>query len=430
MATRTKQIAKQMKLRFSGKRLLAAASIFGASLAMTSCGPGNTVDYVYVTSNRQNPGQVNAYVLDSLSGALVQLLDSPYPSGGRNPVYDVTSPDGKYLYVANHDDNTVVMFAIGVDGKLYPLQTVNTPGTEPAALAMSPDGSKLYALDYYAPASPGQPSFTDLNPGPGAVVVFPIDTATGRLGAALSVGATNYWQVQCFPSNLTITPDGAHLYVTNTNAVLVTTSPPVTGTVPTLPKSCPASGTISEFAVGGSGSAPLTELTGSPISIGVRSEPTGITADPGSGAVYVTDAALNQLYTYSVQSGGALSLSSTVPTGNQPMGATVASGKTSKFLYVTNYVDGTISSYLLGSGAPKAIATTNAGSSGPLCVLVDPELQRFVYTSDYIGGTVGGAELDPANGTLVQNQNSPYVTSGQPTCVAAVTHKQGRHNGL
>src|SRR5579863_2283511 len=144
MATRTKQIAKQMKLRFSGKRLLAAASIFGASLAMTSCGPGNTVDYVYVTSNRQNPGQVNAYVLDSLSGALVQLLDSPYPSGGRNPVYDVTSPDGKYLYVANHDDNTVVMFAIGVDGKLYPLQTVNTPGTEPAALAISPDGSKLF----------------------------------------------------------------------------------------------------------------------------------------------------------------------------------------------------------------------------------------------------------------------------------------------
>ena len=421
---------KQMKWSMTGKRLLAAASIAATALTVTSCGPGNTVDFVYATSNRQNPGQVDAYLVDSLSGALVKLLDSPYPSGGRNPVYDVTSPDGKYLYVANHDDNTLVMFAIGTDGKLYPLQTVNTPGTEPVALAFSPDGSTLYALDYYAPAAPGHPSYTDLNPGPGAVVAFPIDKTTGRLGTALSVGAANYWPVQCFPSNLTVTPDGAHLYVTNTNAVLVTTSPPVTGTVPTLPASCPASGTVSEFTVGGSGAAPLTEASGSPISTGAGSQPTGIVADPSSGAVYVTDAAQNLLYTYSVQSGGSLSLASTVGTGTQPMGATVVANTTGKFLYVTNYVDGTISSYSLSSTTPTPIATTNAGSSGPLCIVVDPELNRFLFTSNYIGGTVGGAQLDPAKGTLILNQNSPYPGSGQPTCVAAVTHPHGKHNGL
>lgn len=419
-----------MTLSIIGKRILAAVSIAGAALTVASCGPGNTVDFVYVTSNKQNPGQVNAYILDSLTGGLVQILDSPYPSGGRNPVYDVTSPDGKYLYVANHDDNTLVMFAIGKDGKLYPLQTVNTPGTEPVALAISSDGSTLYALDYYAPAAPGQPSYTDLNPGPGAVVAFPIDTSTGRLGTALSVGATNYWQVQCFPTNLAVTPDGSYLYVTNTNAVLVTTSPPVTGTVPTRPASCPASGTISEFAVGASGAAALTELSGSPFSTGAGSEPTGIVADPSSGAVYVTDAVLNQLYAYTVQSGGSLTLASTTATGTEPMGAAVASSTSGAFLYVTNYTDGTISSYSLGSGAPKPIATTNAGSSGPLCIIVDPELQRFIYTSDYIGGTVGGAELNPSSGTLILNQGSPYVSSGQPTCVAAVSHPHGKHNGV
>lgn len=422
---------KLMKWSMTGKRLLAAASIAATALTLTSCGPGNTVDFVYVTSNRQNPGQVDAYVVNSLTGALVKLLDSPYPSGGRNPVYDVTSPDGKYLYVANHDDNTLVMFAIGPsDGKLYPLQTVNTPGTEPVALAMSPDGATLYALDYYAPATPGHPSFTDLNPGPGAVVAFPVDKATGRMGTPLSVGAANYWQVQCFPSNLTVTPDGTHLYVANTNAVLVTTSPPVTGTVPKLPATCPTSGTVSAFAIGGSGAAPLTEI-GSPISTGGGSEPTGIIADPAGKAVYVTDAALNLLYTYTVQSDGSLTLGSTVATGTQPMGAAVVSGTSgNKFLYVTNFSAGTISSYSLASGAPVPIATTNAGSSGPLCILVEPELQRFIYTSDYIGGFVGGAQVDPANGTLILNQNSPYPGSGQPTCVAAVTHARGRHNGL
>src|ERR1700677_640627 len=107
---------ERMILSNIGKRLLAAASTASVALAITSCGAGNTVDYVYATSNKQSPGQVNAYYLDSEAGALHQLADSPYPSGGRNPVYDVTSPNGLDLYVANHDDNTIVQFAIGTDG--------------------------------------------------------------------------------------------------------------------------------------------------------------------------------------------------------------------------------------------------------------------------------------------------------------------------
>src|ERR1700728_2244928 len=301
---------KGMTLSNIGKWLLAATSTAGIALAITSCGASNTVDVVYVTSNKLNPGQINAYYLDSETGNLRQLVDSPYPSGGRNPVYEVTSPNGLNLYVANHDDNTIVDFAIGSDGKLYPLQTVNTPGTEPVALAVNPAGTLLYVLDYYAPASPGQPSYTDLNPGPGAVVVLPINATNGTLGTALAVGATNYFQVQCFPTNLTITPDGSYVYVTNTNAVVVTTSPPVTGTVPTLPAGCPDSGTVSGFSVGANGVTPLTPVSGSPWSTGAGSEPTGITADPGNTAIYVTDAALNQLYTETIGSGGTLSVAS------------------------------------------------------------------------------------------------------------------------
>jgi DNA-binding beta-propeller fold protein YncE len=327
----------------------------------------------------------------------------------------------------NHDDNTIVQFAIGTDGKLYPLTTTNTPGTEPVALAINSAGTALYVLDYYEPAAPGQPSFTDLNPGPGALIVYPINT-DGTLGTALSVGAANYFSVQCFPTNLTITPNGNFVYVTNTNAVIVTTSPPVTGTVPVLPASCPAYGTISAFSVS---SSAVTPVAGSPFTAGTGSGPTGIVADPGNGSIYVTDGLLNQLYTFSIQSSGALSLASTVGTGTMPMGGTVITNSaSSKYLYLTNYKDGSLSIYSLSLGVPSLIATSNAGSSGPLCILADPDTLRFLYTSDYIGGSIGGAELNPSTGTLITNQGAPYVSSGQPTCVAAVTHAGGNKNGV
>jgi 6-phosphogluconolactonase len=429
---------REMKLRNFGIRLLAGASMAGLALLLVSCAPSNTVDFLYVTSNIESPGQINVYEVDSESGALLQLADSPYPSGGVNPVYEVVAPSGKYLYVANHDDNTVVMFAIGTDGKLYPLQTVTTPGTEPVALAINASGTALFVLDYYAPAGTGQPSYTDLNPGPGAVIVYSIDSGNGTLSKSpLANGASNYWNVQCFPSNLALTADGSHLYVTNTNSVVVTTAPPVTGTIPTRPTVCPANGTVSQFTVnatGGSGGTQtvsgLTQI-GNPIATGAGSEPTGIATDPGNGTVYVTDSALNTVDAFAIQSDGSLSLAATAPTGNQPMGAIVAgkAGSPGTYLYVSNYSDGSISSFSLKAGVPMPVATTNSGTSGPLCMILDPQLGRFLYVSDYIGGRVGAATVNPTTGALTINQGSPYVTQGQPTCVAAVGHA-GNANGL
>ena len=122
-----------MKLSKSGRIALASVVSLGLGFGATACGPSNTIDYLYVTASKQNPGQISVYKVDSEAGILYQITDSPYGSGGRNPVADMASPNGKNLYVINHDDNTIVEFAIGTDGKLYPQQTCNLPGSYPIA---------------------------------------------------------------------------------------------------------------------------------------------------------------------------------------------------------------------------------------------------------------------------------------------------------
>ena len=93
----------------------------------------------------------------------------------------MTSPDLKYLYVINHDENTIVEFGIGTDAKLYPQHTYNTPGTFPNAIAINSAGNLLFVTDTY------QPQYTEANPGPGALVVYPINS-DGSLGTPVANG--------------------------------------------------------------------------------------------------------------------------------------------------------------------------------------------------------------------------------------------------
>src|SRR6202012_1746451 len=163
-----------MKLSKSGRIALASVVSLGLGFGATACGPSNTIDYLYVTASKQNPGQISVYKVDSEAGILYQITDSPYSSGGRNPVADVASANGKNLYVINHDDNTIVEFAIGTDGKLYPQQTCNMPGSYPAQLAVNEAGTYIYVVETY------QPHFTPSSPGPGALVIFPLN-ASGQV---------------------------------------------------------------------------------------------------------------------------------------------------------------------------------------------------------------------------------------------------------
>src|SRR5277367_3161212 len=203
-----------MKLSKFGRIALASVVSLGLGAGVTACGPSNTIDFLYVTASKQNPGQVSVYKVDSEAGILYQITDSPYGSGGRNPVADVASPNGKNLYVINHDDNTVVEFAIGTDGKLYPQQTCNMPGSYPTQLAVNKAGTYLYIVETF------QPNYSTNIPGPGALVVFPINStgglgATGSLCTPVANGTNAFFPVGKNPVAVNVLVNNNFVYAVN-----------------------------------------------------------------------------------------------------------------------------------------------------------------------------------------------------------------------
>src|SRR5258707_15060815 len=124
-----------MKFSKFGRIALASVVSLGLGFGVIACGPSNTIDFLYVTSSKQN--QINVYKVDSQAGALIPTPNSVYNSGGSNPVADVASPNGKNLYVVNHDSSTIVVFTISTDGSLAQQQSCPIPGTLPTQLTIN-----------------------------------------------------------------------------------------------------------------------------------------------------------------------------------------------------------------------------------------------------------------------------------------------------
>lgn len=411
-----------MKLTRFGQGCLAVAASTALGLGIASCSPDQTIDYLFVTSNSASGsggnGQISSYHVDSQSGVISKVSGSPVSSQGVNPVAEVASPSAQYLYVANHGTNNIAQFIIGTDGQLSFGHSYSTPGLEPTALAINTAGTLLFVLDYYGPG------FSDTNPGPGVLVVYPI-SSDGTLGTPVSSGGLSYTTLQCFPTGVAVSANGNYVYVSNTNSVIVTTSPPTTSTPPATPASCPTQGTISGFQVSSSGV--LTAATGSPFPAGTT--PTGIAIDLTSRFLYTTDSVQNQIIAYQILGGGMLSPRPNGPftTGIFPVNLVI--DPRDKYLYVSNYNASSISAYTISQsdGQPSALASSsfNTGDPGPTCILVDPAFGRFVYSSLSQFNAVAAARLDPNTGELTGIQNAPYDVSGVATCVAAVPH--GNH---
>jgi YVTN family beta-propeller protein len=104
---------------------------------------------------------------------------------GNNPQGVVATPDGRFIYVANHGDNTVSVVARDNQAVV----AVVPVGQRPLGIDATPDNSHVLVTNY-----------TDNT-------ISVIDTATNAVAATILVGAK--------PVGITISPDGATAYVTN-----------------------------------------------------------------------------------------------------------------------------------------------------------------------------------------------------------------------
>jgi 6-phosphogluconolactonase (cycloisomerase 2 family) len=425
----------RMKFNKSSQLLLvSAASLLVAGL-ITACATA-TVDFVFVASSRaagaNNYGEIDVFEINSVSGAMRQIISSPFPSGGRNPVAEAVSSDYANLYVVNQDDNTIVQFMIGNDGKLYPQNTVNTPGIYPLAVAVS--GTNLFVVDTYQPL----PTCSTAEPCSGSVGVFPLLPASGTGSSATLSGApgtpivnpstgASYWPL-ILPSNpshvmvptaVNVLQSGSYVYITAYDSAAVPVIVPATINICDLSSSAysGAVGYVFGFSVGSSGA--LTAIPGSPFAAGTL--PCGIASDSASSHVYVTDYVGGHVLGYSVTSGSLSPLSgSPFPAGNQP--AAIVVDQKYPYAYVANTLDGTVSAYSISSSSTLAGIGTYSTGIQPVAISIDPSTSHFVFTANFLGNNVSDFEMSTTDGTLVNTQLSPYTANAQPTAVAAVPH--------
>jgi 6-phosphogluconolactonase (cycloisomerase 2 family) len=395
------------------------ASILSLALvSVTACSRDYVLAYVYVTTAKpltgssQNGG-ISAYAVDYQIGSLTPLADSPIQAG-RNPVTLVASPNGLNLYVVNHDDSSVGEYAIGTDGKIFLQNTYNVTGSLATAIAIDAPGKFLYVTFTYQLGPNGQQLYSPASPGPGGVTIFPINS-NGSLGtpSTLKVGNNPVGIVVSRPkSNGT----AVFAYVLDQEAspnatVLGFSQNTTTGALTPTP-----------------GTVITTDATGKTVATGygAGTTPSAIAEDPSARFVYITDKDTNQLFGNLVANNGSLVPMTNSPfaTGILPVGLTI--DPRGKFLYVANFSSNTVGAYAIDVSSGNPVGSVGSASTSvdtaPTCVTIEPALGIYAYTSNNLASTVSAMKLDPHNGGLSQVQNTPFPSSGLPTCGVAVAN--------
>jgi 6-phosphogluconolactonase len=403
-----------MKFNKVGQVSLVSAIALILASAFTACNPV-TIDYVFVAGNKNNPGQIQTFLVDRVSGAL-SVQGSTVPSGGVQPVSMAVSTDFQNLYVANQGDSSLVQFSISGGGALKSVNTVSlsSEGNTPVAITMNAAGTLLYVINKYQPGCTTAVSGAASCSG-GALAVFPVST-TGALGSAVANGGLDYFPVGINPTAVNALASGA--------AVYVSTYDPIAGLGYLYGFTASSEGALASIPGN-------STISGTPFFAGVK--PVGIASTPTSRFVYVTDFAQNEIIAYSVLGSGVLHplINGPFKTGNQPSAITV--DPRGIYIYVSNELDNSVSAYAIAlpTGTPSAAvnttgSATNTTGTQPVAILVDPGFGRFVYTANFLDNSLSGFQLNASTGTLSPAQSGPYPTVGQPAAIASVPH--GNHS--
>ncbi len=387
-------------------------------LGMSACG-GYTVGFMWVLGTQYN--QIAGFKIDDYTGNLTNMVNSPYSSGGSNPVSLAVRTGGNFVFVVNkgtlntqgkpNGDGNVAVFAVGEDGVLTFQASYSTAGNTPVWVQGDGTGNFLYVLDSQSPAyGTVTNGVTDLN---GDITVFAVDGSTGRLQLVPNQQIKNaqgqqlnYFEVG--PAPIMLRSTGSCVYTLD-------------------------SGDQTIFPYGAGNSGQLTVEVNSRIQTNAKNL-TSISV--GGNNIYLTDAGTNQILPYTPGAGCNLSAQvagavANLPLTVDPVYTMAYTANAKNFLFVLNHgnnvpgttnSNSTISAFVIQTtGALTPISdpvNPYPVGNGPVCMIADPSNQ-YIYTSNSNDGSVTGKFVNQNTGQLSDlARGSVFTATGLATCLA------------
>ena len=363
--------------------------LFSGCLGSSSSSTAPTLAFAYLVGQGDNG--IRAFAEKS-TGDLQSLPVFTFSTTPR-PVSIALHPSKNFLYVPNLTSNTVSGFNIDhATGVLTPIGTALPPTpacvspavcSNPIAVGINSGGQFLFLLNQGS-TSPAVSA---------SISVFSIDPARGLLTPVSGSPFAFASLVTPNPQFLAVSPTAGFLYVSNG-----------------------ASGSISAFSIGTNGV--LTELGGSPFSLGAGATAAGLAIDAKGQFLYAADSANNKVVSFSI-AGGALGAGSPFSAGTKPVAVAVDS--TSSFLYSANQGSNDVSAFKITSGALTQVAgspyavqpTGSVGTPQPSFLTVDVS-NTFLYVANFGSSSVSAFGIKSSDGTLGLITNSPFIQAVAP----------------
>lgn len=336
--------------------------------------------YVYVTNKDDNT--ISIYQMNNTTGALSELTNpspagSPFPTVA-GPYAIAANPAADFLYVASAGGSGVQAYSIDSNSGALTALNANTPygtGGQPRGLAFDPLGKFLYVAN-----------FAD-----STVSAYTSDTNLGSFTGTLTTITGSPFTADVHSFTVAVTPDGTLAYVANSDAYDISGysidaasgaltsvgSPFVVAPLEVCPfiaidpsggyllATGNTSGKVYVFAItpstASSGAGTLTALAGNTVNVGAN--PSGIAFHPAGKFVYVANYGDNpgtvSAFAFSSTTGVLTPITgSPFTAGSSPESLTV--DPTGQFLYVMNSVGNNISAFTI-NGTTGALTAVGAG---------------------------------------------------------------------
>src|SRR5580704_6420258 len=432
-----------MKFSKFGRISLALAVSLGTGIGVTSCSTDHAVGYFYVTGSQYN--QISAFRIDNNLGQLTVVPNSPFASGGVNPIKAAVANAGKFLYVlnagcggtsqiacptgtpANETGANISLFTIGGKGALSFQACYTSQGNLPVSIQLDSSGTHLFVLDSTVP-DPTTCAFSvpGGSAGCGDITSFNIDPNTGRLSLITNQGAKNasgtnlsYFPVGSGPINFVVVPSNSFIYTIESGSG--------TGNDPTQGIFVYANSngqlTLSQNTVIHTGAIQLSYIYASAKYVYTIDAQNGTTPGVIQPWTIGTNGALQSLVGGQVANSGTVANPGPMIVDHQ-----------NKFLYLANMGPNltatseasSVSAYFIDPTTsrltPLATSVPFGAGSSPRCILEDPSNQ-YIYTANYADSTVTGAIINSSTGTLTNLRKlTSFAAAGQPTwCTASGT---------